>query len=148
MSSGAKWMQVERFINELLNADTLTAPEELLAESFDYVGPTAHTHGRTAYVEFVRNVRQAWKPFKVEPVKYSETVHTLTLDAYFSGVHGVPYLGVPPTHKPFRLKTKLVFRFRQGLVVSLEATYSSTDLLRQLGVFDSDEAKPHTGRKR
>jgi hypothetical protein len=54
-------------------------------------------------------------------------------EAFFSGIHKGPFLGIAPTGRAIRFPFTVMVGFRDGLLSGERFTYDLNDILRQIG---------------
>lgn len=134
MDSDRKIQVVNDLLERIASNGELDLCETILSESFEFHGTTVSVNGREQFKELLRSVRLAWQDFRVDQQTHSITAHTMTSEITISGIHSAPYLGIPATHKPFRVRGQFVFRFRGDRISEMTSNLDTASLLNQLGI--------------
>ena len=126
---------VSRFIEEVINQGHLSAADEIVAENFIELDPLpGQRQGREGLKEVIAMLRAAFPDIHWntdETVSAGEKVVTRFT---WTGTHRGPFLGIPPTSKPVRVKGVVIDRLVSGKMTDSSILMDTFGLMQQLGV--------------
>lgn len=132
---------VARFIEEVINRGQLTTADEIVAEDFIEWDPLpGQRQGREGLKEVISMLRSAFPDihwFTDETISAGEKVVTRFT---WTGAHQGPFLGIPPTAKPVRVKGVVIDRVVSGKMIDSRILMDTLGLMQQLGVAPASPA--------
>jgi len=132
---------VARFIEEVINQGQLNTADEIVAEDFIELDPLpGQRQGREGLKEIIAMLRTAFPDIHwvtEETISAGEKVVTRFT---WTGSHRGPFLGVPPTSKPVRVKGVVIDRVVSGKMTESRILMDTLGLMQQLGVVPTPNA--------
>ena len=125
---------VARFIEEVINQGRLNAADEIVAQDFIELDPLpGQRQGREGLKEVIAMLRTAFPDIRWvtdETISAGEKVVTRFT---WTGTHRGPFLGIPPTSKPVRVKGVVIDRVVSGKMTDSRILMDTLGLMQQLG---------------
>ena len=132
---------VARFIEEVINQGRLNAADEIVAQDFIELDPLpGQRQGREGLKEVIAMLRTAFPDIRWvtdETISAGEKVVTRFT---WTGTHRGPFLGIPPTSKPVRVKGVVIDRVVSGKMTDSRILMDTLGLMQQLGVVPAADA--------
>jgi len=116
---------VESFIEEIFNKHNLSAIEK-------YLNPTARK-GNEGFKQFLSAFFNAFPDWhaNLEQIVAENNLVVIFLNG--SGTHQGEFQGMPPTHKPVKIRSADLYRIINGIIVEHRDVVDQLNLLRQTG---------------
>jgi steroid delta-isomerase-like uncharacterized protein len=125
---------VARFIEEVINQGHLNAADEIVAEDFIELDPLpGQRQGREGLKEVIAMLRTAFPDIRWvtdETISAGEKVVTRFS---WTRTHRGPFLGIPPTSKPVRVKGIVIDRVVFGKMANSRMLMDTLGVMQQLG---------------
>ncbi len=134
MSTNPGEIPVLRFVNEVVNARQYDVLNEIIADDFEFHGPTTSLKGCEDFRRFVKAFQEAWNISLMQVASLKSTSKLVTVKVVLAGQHAGEIWGIPPTGKDVSLTATLTMRVRGGKIVTMDVAYDTNTMLRQLGV--------------
>lgn len=132
---------VARFIEEVINQGHLNAADEIVAQDFIELDPLpGQRQGREGLKEVIAMLRTAFPDIHWvtdETISAGEKVVTRFT---WTGTHRGPFLGIPSTSKPVRVKGVVIDRVVSGKMTDSRILMDTLGLMQQLGVVPAADA--------
>jgi steroid delta-isomerase-like uncharacterized protein len=126
---------VRRIYDELINQENNALIDELVAENVIVHDPLAgEMQGREAFAQVVAGFDTAFPHHRAEVHRIVAAGEWVSVLHTHTGVHGGPFLGLPPTGRAFRVEGLELMRVVDGKVVEFWRHDDDAGLLMQLGI--------------
>jgi steroid delta-isomerase-like uncharacterized protein len=138
MSTETNKQLVERGFQGLMNRGELALADELVSADFvNHEAPPDAPRGPAGLRGMVTMLRTAFPDFHIEVAELIAEGDKVVARTTLQGTHTGPYVGIPPTGRPFVQDQIHIFRFADGKAVEHRAVRDDLGMLQQLGVIPS-----------
>ncbi len=133
MSVIANKALVQRHFDNVLNACSLTAVDEICSDDVVFHGPAGIIRGKAPVKEWIVNVHRAFQEFQATVDLMIAEGDRVVVRSTVRGFHRRDFLEMKASERRLMLPMVLIFRIADHKITDLEGIYDSHQFVEELG---------------